>query len=128
MRAEDDRSQNLPVPELTLWHFLSWCLGRRSRLRVVNRSMLPVLQPGDEVLIDPRAYGDCLPQVGDRVVALHPHQPGLRIIKCIAAVRDSECFLVGENPAQSSDSRSFGWVQVDLLQGKVVCRFGRGQV
>ena len=52
------------TPELsniTLKEFVLWLLGRRQRLRVVGNSMLPLLRPDDEVLIDPRAYGGLRP-------------------------------------------------------------------
>ncbi len=86
--------------------------------------MLPLLKANDEVLIDPCAYGERSPQVGDLVVAIHPRQPGLKIIKRVVQVEGDRCFLLGENLAESTDSRSFGWIKQDLLQGKVVCRFG----
>jgi len=102
---------------------LLWLLGRRRRLRVAGRSMVPLLQPGEEVLIAPRAYRHSLPQSGDIVVARHPHTPDLLLIKQVARV-DSEigCILLGCNPAESTDSRQFGPVPPAALVGQVVCR------
>jgi hypothetical protein len=36
---------------------------------------------------------------------------------------DGCCYLQGDNPDASSDSRQFGLVALTQLQGKVVCRF-----
>jgi type IV secretory pathway protease TraF len=60
----------------------------------------------------------------DLVIAVHPHQPGLRIIKRVEFVEpDGRCYLKGENAIASSDSRQFGLVAADQIQGKVVCLF-----
>ncbi|HAC65520.1 MAG TPA: nickel-type superoxide dismutase maturation protease [Cyanothece sp. UBA12306] len=86
--------------------------------------MLPLLKAGEEVLVDTKAYRHCLPQIGDLVVAKHPHQQDLRIIKRVAFVEENgDCFLVGENRAESSDSRSFGLVSFQQIIGKVTSKF-----
>ncbi|TVQ10496.1 MAG: nickel-type superoxide dismutase maturation protease [Leptolyngbya sp. DLM2.Bin27] len=100
-----------------------WLLRQRRRLRVAGRSMLPLLEPGTEVLINPRAYRHHLPQPGDLVVACHPHQPGLQLIKWVVYVAPEGCFLKGLNPAASTDSREFGLVSCTEILGRVVCRF-----
>lgn len=112
------------MPNLTLKEFVLWLLGRRSRFRITGNSMLPLLNPNDEVLINPNAYRHQSPQPGDIIVAIHPNQPELKIVKGIDAVDNERCFLLGKNPAESTDSRSFGWVENILLQGQVTCRFG----
>lgn len=104
--------------------YLLWLLRQRRRFRVSGPSMLPGLQPGEEVLIDPGAYSYCAPSPGDVVVAEHPKQPGLRLIKRVIAVLDTEaCLLVGDNPDASTDSRNFGAVSKQLILGKVTSRF-----
>lgn len=86
--------------------------------------MLPLLPAGCEVLIDPFAYRQRLPEPDDIVVAYHPKQPSLCIIKRVQFVEpDGRCYLKGDNASASSDSRQFGWVACDQLQGKVVCLF-----
>jgi nickel-type superoxide dismutase maturation protease len=100
-----------------------WLLRQRQRFRVAGLSMQPLLHPGEEVLINPQAYRTALPQPGDLVVAEHPHQPGLKLIKWVVSVEPGGCFLKGLNETASTDSRSFGLVPPQKLLGQVVCRF-----
>lgn len=86
--------------------------------------MFPLLKPGEEILVDTRAYRHRLPEIGELVVAKHPHRQDLRIIKRVAFVDENgDCFLVGENREQSSDSRSFGFVSSQRIIGRVTSRF-----
>ncbi len=85
--------------------------------------MLPLLTADDEVLVDPRAYRRQPPRVGEVVVAQHPTQANLRIIKRITQVEDDgHLQLIGDNPdpAQNSASR----VPRQLILGRVTSRFG----
>ncbi len=85
--------------------------------------MFPLLQPGDEVLVNPRAYQQTQPVPGDIVVAQHPAQADLQIIKRVAEVGDDGRFhLKGDNPdpTQSSDVV----VPRALILGRVTSRFG----
>lgn len=112
------------LQDLNRKEFLLWILRRRQRFRVTGASMLPLLQPGEEVLIDPAAYHHCAPNPGDVVAAEHPKQPGLRLVKRVIAVLDTgACLLVGDNPDASTDSRDFGAVSRQHILGKVTSRF-----
>jgi nickel-type superoxide dismutase maturation protease len=113
-------TRSRPIPNCNWSEFLLWILRQRSRLQVTGESMLPLLKPGDEVLMKPcRLY-----QVGDLVVTPHPHQPSLKIIKRIQAILpDDTVILSGDNPAQSTDSRQFGPVARSRLLGRITCRF-----
>lgn len=112
------------IQESSVLELLLWLLRLRKRFRVTGASMLPLLEPGQEVLIDRRAYRREPPQPGDIVVAQHPYQPDLKIIKRVTAVStDGRYFLQGDNPQESSDSRSFGAVSPQLILGRVTSRF-----
>jgi nickel-type superoxide dismutase maturation protease len=86
--------------------------------------MSPLLQPGDEVLVDLGAYRRSAPSPGDIVVAWHPYQVGQKIIKRVQSVtHDGDCFLIGDNPNESSDSRSLGSLSPKQIIGRVTSRF-----
>lgn len=86
--------------------------------------MIPDLQPGDEVLVDSRAYQHLSPQIGDIVVASRPDRTGVTIIKRVQSVdKDGRLYLLGDNPASSTDSRSFGPVPTSNIFGKVTSKF-----
>ena len=103
-----------------------WLLRFRKRFRVTGTSMAPLLQPGDEVLVDPRAYKRAAPRVGDIVVSQHPYRVDVRLVKRITAIlKDGRCLLEGDNPSDSTDSRSFGAVAPRQILGRVISRFPR---
>lgn len=84
--------------------------------------MFPLLKSGDEVLLDLRAYRKQPPQIGDIVVANHPTQSGVKIVKRVTAVHASYTFqLEGDNPGQSTD---FDHVAGEQIIGRVTSRFG----
>jgi len=86
--------------------------------------MAPLLQPGEEILVDPQAYRQAEPAVGDLVLVQHPQREGLQLLKRVTAVRsDGDCFVEGDNPAHSTDSRTFGWIPPGCLLGRITSRF-----
>jgi nickel-type superoxide dismutase maturation protease len=81
--------------------------------------MLPGLKDGDVVLVDPYAAL----QIGDVVLARHPFKKSVQIIKRIKEISpEGGYFLVGDNQAESTDSRSFGAIPAKDILGKAVCR------
>ena len=83
--------------------------------------MFPLLAAGDEVLVDRRAYRRQQPQIGDVVIAQHPAQAELLIIKRVAAVAgDGRFHLKGDNSSESSDNLA----PLNLILGRVTSRFG----
>jgi nickel-type superoxide dismutase maturation protease len=86
--------------------------------------MVPLLQPGDEVLVNPRAYRRTSPCPGDIVVARHPYRTDLRVVKRITSVLENgNCELGGDNPSESTDSRYFGPIPPRRILGRVTSRF-----
>lgn len=86
--------------------------------------MLPLLQPGDEIIVDPYAYAKFLPQIDDIVVTVHPLQKNLTIVKRVAAIdSQNRYFLLGDNLKKSTDSRHWGTIKLADLVGKVSSQF-----
>ena len=88
-------------------------LGRRRLFRVDGDSMLPALKPGDRVIAIPYR-GEQL-QSGAVVVMTHPNQVKL-IIKRLSAPCKGGWWVLGDNPASSSDSRQFGPVAATAIR------------
>ncbi|MGL4551574.1 MAG: S26 family signal peptidase, partial [Gemmataceae bacterium] len=59
------------------------------------------------------------PRAGDVIVLASPVD-GRRLVKRVAAVDGDRLYVAGDNPAQSVDSRSFGWVPRSAVVGRVV--------
>jgi len=93
------------------------------RVEVAGESMLPVLVPGDRLVVlrHPRWRW----RVG-QVAALHdPRHPraAALLVKRVAEVSSSGVDVRGDNPAASTDSRTFGPVPAALLVGPVLYRY-----
>jgi nickel-type superoxide dismutase maturation protease len=88
-------------------------------MRVEGDSMIPSLRSGDKVLIDPKASV----KPGDIVLARHPFKSSVRILKRVTSIEpDGRFYLSGDNPDDSTDSRTFGTIsKLDIL-GKAVAR------
>jgi nickel-type superoxide dismutase maturation protease len=87
------------------------------RYRVEGNSMLPTLQDGDEVLVKPsQSY-----RIGDVIVAKHPFRKTPMIKRVTEISTGGKLFLRGDNPAESSDSRTFGGIAEKDILGKVEC-------
>lgn len=88
------------------------------RFRVEGNSMLPALKDGDEVYVEKASDF----RVGDIVVAQHPFRKTPIIKRITGITGPGKFFLAGDNPAESTDSRSFGEINADSILGKVVCK------
>ena len=116
----NNRKLTRSLPEILLW-----LLRKRCRMRVSGNSMLPLLKPGEEILIDSQAYQNTTPRIGDIVIARHPQKLNLKIVKrVICVLENGDCLLQGDNPQESTDSRGFGAVKKDYILGRVTSRFG----
>ncbi len=98
---------------------IMYALGKRRIFRVRGDSMLPTLKDGDAVMIVPaRSVSK-----GDVVLAKHPYKSSVRILKRVSGIdTDGRYSLAGDNPDDSTDSRTFGSVPLEYIHGKAVCR------
>ena len=93
-------------------------------LRIEGRSMQPSLEPGDRVLVRRLGLNQPL-RLGSVVVTWHPQRSKLRLIKRLNKLDQTGLWLLGDNPADSTDSRQLGPVATNLLIGEVVGRLPR---
>ena len=82
--------------------------------------MRPTLEPGDRLLlVRRRSYRP------GAVVALSDPRDGRLLVKRVVEVAaDGRLVVAGDDPAASTDSRSFGPVPVALVRGQAVRRYG----
>ena len=100
------------------------------RVAVAERSMEPALRPGDWLLARRSVRAGRPPRVrpGQVVIARHPAEPGLLLVKRAARQERGGWWLVSDNPgAGAVDSRHFGPVPPGLIEGRVLLRYGQGR-
>jgi phage repressor protein C with HTH and peptisase S24 domain len=76
--------------------------------------MLPAFKPG-HLVVASGLYRKL--RRGDVVIIGHG---GLEKIKRITGMSNDLIFVEGDNPAHSTDSRSFGWLQASAVVAKVI--------
>lgn len=111
---------------------LSWLFGRRL-MRIHGESMSPQLHPGEVVLVNERAFREHPPQRGDVVAAQPAALAGQALVKRLVGLPydrievdgrqwqldGGRFFLLGDQRADSLDSRTFGPVSREELLGLV---------
>lgn len=108
-----------PLQNAGLFDRLMLALRRRSAFRVDGDSMLPTLAGGDIVIVKP---GNTFSE-NDIVLARHPFRHDVKILKRICSISpDGSVHLVGDNPSESTDSRTFGAVSIESIIGRVTSR------
>ena len=71
--------------------------------------MSPSFSDGDELLFDP--YINQTLNIGDILLFNHPYKKNNKLVKRITKIKgDSLYFLEGDNPVNSSDSKTFGYI------------------
>jgi nickel-type superoxide dismutase maturation protease len=88
-------------------------------VRVAGPSMVPTLRPGDLCLV---RWGARV-RSGQLVVAAHPRQPDVLIVKRAVRREAAGWRLASDNPYAGGDSETFGLVPDRLLLGRVVMRY-----
>ncbi|MGH9188761.1 MAG: nickel-type superoxide dismutase maturation protease [Acidimicrobiales bacterium] len=90
-----------------------------TRVVVSGESMRPTLGPGDRLLV--LRVGRAGP--GRLVTLEDPRHPGRLMVKRVVRRWVDGLEVVGDNPASSTDSRSFGPVSPRSVRGRVVYRY-----
>jgi signal peptidase I len=126
----------LAVISVVVWAATRWLVAPFS---VDGRSMEPTLRDGDRVLVDLWSYGRRPPHAGEVVVLVGPS--GDDLVKRVArepypgtdpyppAQLETESPLelsfvvLGDNPEESGDSRTFGRIPRHRVRGRVRWRY-----
>jgi nickel-type superoxide dismutase maturation protease len=96
------------------------------RVAVAERSMEPALRPGDWLLVRRGLRSGRPPRIrpGQLVIARHPGQPDLLLVKRAARQEPRGWWLESDNPGVGAvDSRAFGAVPPGLIEGRVMLRY-----
>jgi nickel-type superoxide dismutase maturation protease len=94
-------------------------------VEVHGRSMAPLLQPGDRLLVESRTYARRPPRAGEVVLAADPREPRRELVKRIISVDEDRgtADLRGDDPDASTDSRTFGSIRLGNLRWRVAARY-----
>ncbi|MDE1851363.1 MAG: S26 family signal peptidase [Candidatus Micrarchaeota archaeon] len=84
--------------------------------RVRSRSMEPALREGDYVIV--RAWRGGIKD-GDVVILRHPLK-NMSLVKRVKWIDSKSVYAVGDNGAESEDSRTLGPFDVSSIMGKVL--------
>jgi hypothetical protein len=76
--------------------------------------MRPGLPPGRIVIAVRQSH---MPRVGDVVIVSHD---GGEQVKRVRSTRGAQIYVLGDDPDNSTDSRSFGWLPLSAIQGTVL--------
>lgn len=79
--------------------------------------MEPRFVAGERVIVAKRFLSNITR--GDVVILKDP-KTKKPIIKRIQEIKNTACFVLGDNANESTDSRDFGWVDTRLIVGKVI--------
>lgn len=111
------RARSLARPLLAL---LAVAAARRwlDVVEVRGRSMSPALRPGDRLLVV-RAR----PRPGDVVLAADPRDPRRELVKRVERIDTAGIHLRGDNPASSTDARTFGPVPAEAVEWRGLLRY-----
>ena len=111
----------IPLRKCTWYDFIYFLFGRIKLHKVSGFSMQPLLRDGDLVLVSNNIAGSPF-EKGTLVQFQHPYKP-IKVIKYIKyydPIKRSY-WMQGLNPDYSIDSRNYGLVAEQNVQGQVLC-------
>jgi nickel-type superoxide dismutase maturation protease len=100
-----------------------------SRYVVEGPSMEPAFRSGDRVLVNRLAYRSRAPRDGEVVVLRDPERAGHILLKRVAVApgdrgpSPTRVYVLGDNAAESRDSRAFGTVEIGQIIGRAWMKY-----
>ena len=91
-----------------------------TRIRIVGPSMEPTLVNGDWWLV---RRGVSV-RAGDVALMVHPLRPAALVVKRLDHHDDAGWWVLGDNAAESEDSRQFGAVPDGNIVGRLWVKYG----
>lgn len=88
-------------------------------VRIVGPSMEPAVRNGEWWVVRRTSAVSA----GDVVLMRHPERPHLTVVKRLDHRVDGGWWVLGDNPDVSDDSRAFGSVPDDLIEGRLLFRY-----
>jgi nickel-type superoxide dismutase maturation protease len=94
-------------------------------VEVRGGSMAPALLAGDRLLVESHTYAQRAPRPGEVVLAADPRDPQRELIKRVASVDAlaQTAELLGDAPAESTDSLVFGPVPLASIRWRAALRY-----
>lgn len=78
-------------------------------IQVCGDSMLPTLEDG-RYCVGRRVFKKTKCKVGEVYVYKPPYDSSICVVKRLAHIEDGKYYFLGDNPSNSHDSRSYGYV------------------
>jgi nickel-type superoxide dismutase maturation protease len=98
------------------------------RIAVAERSMEPALHPGDWLIAWRGFRRPPRIRPGKIVIARHPGRPDMLLVKRAVRPEAGGWWLGSDNPGGGAvDSRHFGSVRPEQIEGRVIGRYGRAR-
>ncbi len=88
------------------------------KYRIVGHSMKPTYLQNSVVI----AWRWFIKLHIDDIVICKDPRDGRLIMKRIAKIENNKYYVLGDNPKQSTDSRTFGWLEKENIVAKVITR------
>lgn len=112
----------ISIPDTNFREIFLWVLQLRKKYRVEGHSMMPLLKPGDQIMVK-KVKKDEL-SVNDIVIFKHPFDKKKKLVKQIDKIYDKNRLVVsGINKEDSLDSRSLGIINKKLIIGRLSSLF-----
>ncbi|MEX2236213.1 MAG: nickel-type superoxide dismutase maturation protease [Dehalococcoidia bacterium] len=99
--------------------FLVRLAGHVTTFRVSGESMRPTLLDGDFLLVRTTAAV----AAGEIAVLRDPRAPDRELVKRVISRDEDGLYVLGDNPAASTDSRQLGSLPADKIVGSVLLRY-----